>query len=217
MAVTIVIADDHQIVRVGICALLEDEADFAVVGEAGDGLETVQRVESLKPDVLVLDLMMPSLSGLEVLRQIKDRSPKTRAVILTMYADESYVLEALKMGALGYVLKRESASELPEAVRAAAQGRRYLSSPLTERMVEAYVQKSQEAPLDAYETLTTREREILHLAAEGYTSVEIAKRLSLSHRTAENHRSNLMRKLGLHTQAELIRYAVRRGIIRFEN
>jgi two-component system, NarL family, response regulator NreC len=216
MAISIIIADDHQVVRIGVRSLLEDEADFRVVGEAIDGLEAVQLVERLKPDVLVLDLMMPDLNGLEVLRQVGERSPGTRVVILSMYADEAYVMEALKYGALGYVLKRESADELPEAVRAAFRGRRYLSMPLTERAIEAYAQKAQEVISDPYEMLTVREREILHLAVEGYTSTEIADRLSVSRRTAENHRASLMRKLGLHNQTELILYALRKGIIRPE-
>jgi len=210
---TIVLADDHHVVRQGLRALLEAEPGFRLVGEAGDGLETVQLVERLHPDVLVLDLMMPGLNGLEVTLQVGKRSPQTRVVILSMHANEAYVLEALRNGAAGYVLKDASAAELVQAVREVAAGRRYLSSPLSERAIEAYVGKDQETTLDRYETLTTREREVLHLVAEGHTNAEIAARLSISPRTAETHRANMMRKLGLQTQTDLIRYALRRGII----
>ena len=213
---TIVLADDHHIVRQGLRALLEAEPDFHLVGETGDGLETVQLVESLHPDVLVLDLMMPGLNGLEVTRQVGKRSPQTRVVILSMHANEAYVLEALRNGAAGYVLKDASVAELAHAVREVTAGRRYLSPPLSERAIEAYVGKATETPLDRYETLTTREREVLHLAAEGCSNAEVADRLSISVRTAETHRANMMRKLDLSSQTDLIRYALRRGIILME-
>ena len=214
---TIVLADDHHIVRQGMRALLEAEPDFRLVGEAGDGLETVQLVERLRPDVLVLDLMMPGLNGLEVTRQVGKRSPQTQVVILSMHANEAYVLEALRNGAVGYVLKDASVTELVQAVREVTAGRRYLSPPLSERAIDAYVGRAKEATLDRYETLTDREREVLHLVAEGCTNAAIAARLSISPRTAETHRANMMRKLGLHTQTDLIRYALRRGIIPMED
>lgn len=213
----IVLADDHKVVRQGLRALLEAESDFRVVGETGDGLEAVQLVERLKPDVLVLDLMMPGLSGLEVTRQVGRLSPQTRVVVLSMHASQAYVLEALRNGAAGYVLKESSTEDLVRALREVTAGRRYLSAPLSERAIEAYVELSQEATLDPYETLTNREREVLHLVAEGHTNVEIAARLSISPRTAETHRANLMRKLDLHTQTDVIRFALRRGIIPMEN
>lgn len=214
---TIVLADDHHIVRQGLRALLEVERDLEVVGEAGDGLEAVQHVEQLNPKVLVLDLMMPGLNGLDVLRQIKRRAPQTQIVILSMYANEAYVLEALSNGASAYVLKDSNSADLVLAVREAAAGRRYLSPPLSARAIEAYQEKAKATTLDRYDTLTAREREVLHLAAEGHTNSEIASRLGISSRTAETHRSNLMHKLELHTQAELIRYALRRGIIAIED
>lgn len=213
---TIVLADDHQVVRQGLRALLEAEPDFRLIGEAGDGLETAQLVERLQPDVLIVDLMMPNLNGLEVTRQASQRSPQTRVVILSMHANEAYVLEALRNGAAGYVLKDSSAADLVQAVREVIAGRRYLSPPLSERAIEAYLHKAGAAALDPYETLTTREREVLHLAAEGYTNAEIAARLSISPRTAETHRANMMRKLELRTQTDLIRYALRRGILPME-
>ena len=213
---TIVLADDHHVVRQGLRVLLEGQPDFQLVGEAGDGLEAIQAVERLKPDVLVIDLMMPSLNGLEATRQVSQRSPHTRVVILSMHADEAYVLAALRNGAAGYVLKDSSAADLVQAVREVAAGRRYLSSPLSERAIEAYVQKAADAAVDPYEMLTNREREVLHLAAEGYTNAEIADQLSISPRTAETHRANLMHKLGLRTHTDLIRYALRRGILPME-
>jgi two-component system, NarL family, response regulator NreC len=215
--ITIVLADDHQVVRQGLRALLKAEADFSVVGEAGDGLEALQLVEQLKPNVLVLDLMMPGLNGLEVCRQLNKHSPHTHIVILSMYSNEAYVLEALGNGASAYVLKDSSSADLVRAVREVAAGRRYLSPPLSDRAIEAYQEKAKAAALDKYETLTTREREVMQLSAEGHTSTEIAARLGISSRTAETHRSNLMHKLGLHTQADLIRYALRRGIIPMDN
>jgi DNA-binding NarL/FixJ family response regulator len=213
---TIVLADDHPVVRQGLRALLEAEPDFLVVGDAGDGVIAAQQVERLKPDVLLVDVMMPGLSGLEVARQVMQRSPHTRVIVFSMHANEAYVLEALRNGAAGYVLKDSSTTELLQAVRTVACGRRYLSPPLSERAIEAYAQKAAPAPRDIYETLTTREREVLYMAAEGYSSSEIAARLAISPRTAETHRTHLMRKLGLHTQTDLIRYALRRGVIPLE-
>lgn len=213
---TIVLADDHHVVRQGLRALLEAEADFKVIGEAGDGLEALQLVDQLKPNVLVLDLMMPGLNGLEVARQMSKHASPTRIVILSMYANEAYVLEALGNGASAYVVKDSNSADLVLAVREVAAGRRYLSPPLSDRAIEVYQERAKAATLDKYETLTTREREVLQLTVEGHTNSEIATRLGISSRTAETHRSNLMHKLGLHTQADLIRYALRRGIIPLE-
>jgi len=213
---TIVLADDHHVVRQGLRALLETESDFKVIGEAGNGLEALQLARELKPNVLVLDLMMPILNGLEVTRQVCKSSTNTRVVILSMYANEAYVLEALGNGASAYVMKDSSSADLLLAVREVAAGRRYLSPPLSDRAIEVYQEKAKAATLDKYETLTTREREVLQLTAEGHTNAEIAARLGISSRTAETHRSNLMHKLSLHTQADLIRYALRRGIIPME-
>ena len=214
---TIVLADDHNVVRQGLRALLETEPDFRIVGEAGDGPEAVHLVERLQPDVLVLDLMLPGLSGLEVTRLVRQGSSQTRVLILSMYADEAYVLRALKNGAAGYVLKDSSAADLVQAVREVAGGRRYLSPPLSERAIERYAQRAEGVTEDSYELLTTREREVLHLAAEGHTNAEIAARLGISPRTVETHRANLMRKLGLESQTDLIRYALRRGIVPMED
>ena len=209
----IVLAEDHQIVRQGLVALLAANADLEVVGEAEDGLQAVQLVERLHPDALVLDLMMPGLNGVQVTRQTKQRSPETAVIILSMHANEAYVLDALAAGAMAYVLKRSTAADLVHAIYEALAGRRYLSPPLSERLVEAYIQKAKAEQFDPYMTLTPREAEILQLAAEGHTNVEMGKRLSISPRTVEMHRANFMSKLGLRTQADLVQYALQRGIL----
>jgi DNA-binding NarL/FixJ family response regulator len=211
---TIVLADDHRIVRQGLRALLASEADLEVIGEADDGREALELVRRLSPDVLVLDLMMPGLNGLEVARQLPRQSPGVRVVVLSMYDDEGFVLEALANGVSGYVLKDSNSSDLIHAVREVAAGRRYLSPPLSDRAIEAYQQRAKVGTMDKHETLTTREREVLQLSAEGHTNSEIAARLGISTRTAETHRSRVMHKLGLHTQSDLIRYAIRRSIIK---
>jgi DNA-binding NarL/FixJ family response regulator len=214
---TLVLADDHQVVRQGLRALLEAEPDLDVVGEAGQGQETMQLVERLQPDLLVLDLMMPGLNGLDITRQISQRLPGTRVIVLSVHTTEAYVLEALRNGAAGYVAKTASADELVQAVRTVAAGQRYLSSQLSERALDAYVQKARESTLDLYETLTGREREVLHLAAEGLSTPEVAARLVISPKTAATHRASLMRKLDLRNQTELVRYAIQRGIISIED
>jgi len=210
---TVVLADDHLIFRQGLRALLAQESDLQVVGEAGDGVAAIQLVERLQPDVLVLDLTMPGLNGHEVAQQVSQQVPSTRIVVLSMHANEAYVLQALKCGAAGYVLKGSGMTELVQAIREVAQGRHYLSPPLSERAIELYMQKAQETPLDLYETLTPRERQVLHLAAQSLNNAEIGDRLSLSSRTAESYRANAMRKLGLRNQTDLIRYALRHGIV----
>ena len=213
---TIVLADDHTIVRQGLRVLLEAETDFSVIGEAADGLEVPDLVQRLRPDVLVLDLMMPGVNGLEVVWQIRQTSPETRVIILSMHASEAYVVAALRNGAAGYVVKDSSAAELLQAVREVVQGRRYLSPPFSQRSLEVYLEKAQGTPVDVHDTLTAREREVFHLAAAGHISSEIATMLSISPRTAEAHRASLMRKLGLRSQGDLISYALQRGIISIE-
>ena len=189
MSISIVLADDHPVVRRGMRSLLEAEPDLVVVGESGDGLEATHLVERLKPDVLILDLMMPGLSGLEALRVIRQRSPRTRVVVLSMHSNNAFVAEALKNGANAYVLKGCEEENLVRAVREAAAGRRYLSPPVTERAIDAYIEQSRAAQIDPHDTLTAREREVLQLAAEGKTGGEIAARLHISQRTVENHRA----------------------------
>ncbi len=209
----ILLADDHDVVRYGLRALLSAERDFTIIGEVADGLQVVPLVERLKPDVLIVDVMMPGLCGLEITRQVSQRIPDTHIVVLSMHADEAYVLQALRNGASAYVLKDCSTADLVHAVREVVAGRRYLSPPLSKRALEAYVDKAKESAVDPLETLTSREREVFFLTAEGHTTTEIGTRLAISPRTAEVHRANLMRKLGLQTQTDLIRYALQRGIL----
>jgi len=216
MSITILLADDHPIVRRSLRNLLEAEADFQIVGEAEDGLEAVEAVERLQPDVLVLDLMMPGLNGLDVALQTEKLSPNTKIIILSMYSTEAYVQQALRNGANGYVLKKSSPDELVQAVREVIAGRPFLSRTLSVRAIESYRQQAQEIPPEPYDDLTKREREVFHLAAEGHTNAEIADRLSISPRTVEMHRSNFMEKLQLKNQAELVRYAFQRGILPLE-
>lgn len=213
MAISIILADDHPVVRRGMQTLLERVEDFSIVGVAADGLEAVRLTETLKPDILVLDLMMPGLNGLEALRILRDRSPRTRIVILSMHRTTAFVAQALQSGAIGYVLKEATEESLVRAVREAAAGRRFLSPPVTEIAINAYIEQSKTGPFDPHETLTPRQREVLQLAAEGKTNAEIAGRLNISQRTVENHRTALMQRLGLRNQTELIRYAMRRGLI----
>jgi two-component system response regulator NreC len=215
--VKVMLADDHQIVRQGLRALLETEPDMAVVGEVSEGLTVADMVTKLSPDVLVLDLMMPGLNGLEVTRQVSQRSPNVRIIVLSMHANEAYVLEALRNGAAGYVLKESSTETLVTAIRTTMEGRRYLCAPLSEMAMEAFLQKAQNVAVDPYDSLTGREREVLQLAAEGHTNMAIADRLSISPRTAEVHRSRIMEKLQLTNQTALIKYAIRKGLLSVEN
>jgi two-component system, NarL family, response regulator NreC len=211
--VTIALADDHQVVREGLRLVLEAQPDFSVVGEAADGLQAAELVGRLKPDVLVADLVMPGLGGLDVAREAKRRSPKTRVVILSMHSSDSFVLEALKNGASAYVLKDSSAAELVQAIHTVLAGRRYLSPPLSQKAIDDYVTRAEGSAVDLYETLTTREREVLHLAAEGLGNPAVGERLGISPRTAETHRAHVMDKLGLRNAAALVVYALHRGLL----
>jgi DNA-binding NarL/FixJ family response regulator len=213
--ITTVLADDHPIVRKGLRALLEGEDHCRVVGEASDGLTAIDLIARLRPDVAVVDVQLPDLNGLEVARRTRERAPETAIVMLSMYSDEPYVLDALRHGASAYVLKASATTDLIDAVHAAVGGRRYLSASLSERAIDAYARRAAEAaqPLDRYELLTDREREVLQLAAQGLTNSEIGSRLAISPRTAETHRANFLRKLGLQSQTDLVRFAVGRGLI----
>ncbi len=208
-----VLVDDHPIVRQGLRTLLEGEDACEIVGEAADGLTAVELIVRLRPDVAVVDVQLPDLNGLEVVRRVRDQAPETRVVVLSMFADEPYVLDALRHGAAAYVLKDSATTDLIDAVHAAVAGRRYLSAPLTERAIDAHARRADEAsrPLDRYELLTAREREVLQLAAQGMSNAEIGVRLAVSPRTVETHRANLLRKLGLQTQTDLVRFVVGRG------
>jgi len=213
MSVRILLVDDHPLVRQGLQTLLQAEAEFAVVGEASSGIAALSLIEYYKPDVLVVDLMMPGVTGLEVVQQTRQISPQTRVIVLSMHSNEGYVLQALKCGAMGYVLKEASPCDLILAVHEVIAGRRFLSAPLSERAIEVYTQRGLEAGEDPYQTLTKREREVLQLAAQGLTNNGIAAALSISPRTVEIHRANMIHKLGFRHQADLVRYALRQGIL----
>jgi two-component system, NarL family, response regulator NreC len=211
---TLILADDHQVLREALRLLLDSQSDLRVIAETGNGLEAVELTERHKPDVLIVDLMMPGLSGLEVARRTMRLSPATKVIVLSMHDAESYVAESLQAGAAGYVLKKSSSQELVFAIRQALAGNLYLSSSLDQRALQAYIQRTQDSRTDdPFDTLTDREREVFHLAAEGLSNPQIAERLSLSPRTVEMHRANLMKKLGLKSQTDLVKYAVKRGMV----
>lgn len=212
--ITIILADDHVILRQGLRTLLEQEADFQVVAETGDGLEALGLVDRHRPDVLIVDMVMPGLSGLDVIRSVTERRQQTRMIVLSMHGNEAYVVEALHLGASGYLLKESSASELIQAVREVVAGRRYLTSSLAERALDAYVTSVAQSSAHPYELLTERERQVLQLAAEGLANAQIAERLSIGVRTVETHRANLMSKLSLKSHSELIRFVMQRGLLK---
>jgi DNA-binding NarL/FixJ family response regulator len=206
--IKILLADEQQVVREGLHALLESNPDFTVVGEAANGLEAIKKTETLEPDVLILDIAISGMDGFDITRQALKNCRKTKVLVLSMYNSEACVLSALRAGAKGYLLKNCGFKELAEAVHKVHEGTHYLSAPFSERAMEVYTQMANGGQVDPYDSLTTREREILHLAAEGYTTAEIASRLFVSRRTVEAHRANMMRKLGLHNQTQVVRYAM---------
>jgi len=210
--ITLVLAEDSVMVRQGVRALLESENDFSIVGECGDGLETVKLVERLKPDVLVLGLMLPSLNGLGVVCRISQKTLPTRVVVLSMHANEAYVLEALRNGAYGYVLKDTPFEELVRAIREVHAGRKYLCRPLSEIRIKDYLLKSNERQLNRFETLTARQREVVQLVAEGKSSKEIGRLLGISRRTVETHRAQAMKMFGVNKQTDLVRFVLQQGI-----
>ena len=213
MSVTVLLADDHPIVRQGMRNLLDTEAGLSVVGEAEDGLQTVQLAEQLKPDVVIVDMMMPRLNGLEAIRQITTRLPNTLCIVLSMQSADPYIVQALKAGASGYVLKDSGPNEVIDAIQQVLNGKRYLSPQLSEKLIDLFVAKVEVDVLDPYNSLTAREREILQLAAEGLSNSNIAEQLSISTRTVEQHRQNMMNKMDFKNQTDLIRFALKRGIL----
>jgi len=212
--IRILLADDHTVVRQGLRKVLEERPDWQVVAEAGDGREAVRLAEELKPDVAVIDVAMPLLNGIEATRQIVRRSPSTRVLVLSMHSDEAYVTQILKAGAVGYLLKDSADVDLLQAVSAVAAGKSFFSPAVARLMLDDYVRQRGEHAADRYESLSGREREIFQLVAEGKTNKDIAALLFISPSTVETHRARIMEKLDVHSAAEIVLYAVRRGVIR---
>jgi len=213
-AIRILLADDHTVVRKGLRLLLESHPGFKVIAEAANGREAVSLAEAHTPDVVVLDVAMPLLNGIEAARQVSAKLPQTAIVFLSMHSDEGYVLKALKSGAKAYLLKDSAEDDLINAIKAVTEGKAFFSPAISKMLVEDYMRQMREREVeDSYELLTTREREILQLFAEGKSVKEVATLLDLSLYTVETHRSNIFQKLDLHSVAELILYAVRKGVI----
>jgi DNA-binding NarL/FixJ family response regulator len=210
--IRVLLADDHTIVREGLVRILKTTPDIEIVAEAGDGDEAVHRAVETRPDVVVLDINMPRLNGLEAARRVRKALPAAAILVLTMHADAEYVLKMMRAGASGYLVKDGAAAELIAAIRALKSGRTYLGAQASTALAEAW-RDNRPIPDDPCGTLTDREREVFHLVVEGCTSGRIASRLGISPKTVENHRMRLMEKLGLHSTAELLRYAARHGLI----
>ncbi len=212
--IRILLADDHNIMREGLRLLLERQEDFEVVGEASDGREAVELAETHNADIVIMDIAMPGLNGIEATRRIVGQRPRTAVVILSMHSDESYILRSLRAGARAYLLKDSVKEDLIDAVRTASQGRSFFSPKVSRVLKEDYVHEIEAKGVDdTWDLLTDREREILQLVAEGKTNKEIASVLNISPFTIDTHRSHILQKLNLHSAPELILYAVRKGII----
>ena len=210
----ILLADDHIVMRTGLRALLERQPNLEVVGESENGRETIELAASLRPDVVVMDVGMPVLNGIEAAKTIVSQHPTTAVVILSMHSDESYVMRALKAGARAYLLKESAAADLIGAIQAVSQNKSFFSPKVSRILTEDYVRVlKQKGAVDSYDLLTGREREILQLLAEGKANKEVATDLNISLYTVETHRSHILQKLNLHNPAELVLYAVRKGII----
>ena len=210
----ILLADDHTLVRQGLRKVLEERPDWQVVAEAGDGRAAVRLAEQHKPDVAVVDVAMPLLNGIEATRQITKRVPQTKVLVLSMYSDEAYVTQMLKAGATGYLLKDSADVDLLAAVQSVSQGKSFFSPAVARLISDDYARQRGENAVDRYESLSEREREIFQLVAEGKTNKEMAALLFISPSTVETHRARIMEKLDLHSAAEIVLYAVRRGVIR---
>jgi two-component system, NarL family, response regulator NreC len=210
----IVIAEDYTILREGLCSLLSSSPEFEIVGEAEDGRKAIECVQKSKPDLILMDLSMPRMNGMEAIREIKRGSKETKILVLTMHRTEEYIVATLKAGADGYVLKDATHSELMVAIRNVLAGRRYISPAISEQVIEGYLEgKKSSKPLTTWETLTQREREILKLIAEGHRNKKIAEYLSISVKTVEKHRANLMNKLDLHSISALTALAIEKGLV----
>jgi len=210
--IRVLIADDHTLVRESLVGLLQGDGDVQVVAQAADGLETVEKAIATRPDVVVTDISMPRLNGIEVVRRLREALPDTRVLVLTMHQEDEYVLQAVRVGAAGYMVKDCAASELLAAVRSLHAGRGYFGPQAAKALAEQ-LQHPERDLGDPYGQLTAREREVFHLLAEGLTTKEIARQLGISTKTAENHRARVLAKLGVRNTAELVRYALRKGLL----
>ena len=215
---SVLLVEDHAIVRQGIKALLAEEPDIVVVGEAGDGSQALALVQELCPDIVLMDLSLPGIGGIEATRLVRERFPETRVVVLSMHESEEYVYRALRAGASAYVVKQSTSSELALALRAVAAGSTFLSPAVSDILIGDYVHRveSQAQDREALDVLTPREREVLHLIAQGYNNRQIAERLHISIKTVETHRGNMMAKLDVHDRAGLVHFAMQSGLITFE-
>ena len=211
--IAVLVADDHTIVRKGICSLIDGKADIQVRGEAEDGREAIEKVEALSPDVVLMDITMPRLNGLEATRQIKKMFPQVKVLALTMYTNEEYILQILQAGASGNVIKQAAPAELISAIHAVYNGDSFLSPSISKTIIDEYLKHSAPSLPAEHEKLTDREREVLQLIAEGYSNREIADKLQVSIKTVSVHRTNLMEKLEIHNVTDLVKYALRKGII----
>jgi two-component system response regulator NreC len=212
--IRILVADDHAIVREGLRQLINAQPDLEAAGESGDGHETLERAKTIRPEVILLDIAMPGLSGLEVIRLLRDSLPDSRIVILSMHAKETYVQQALAAGAMGYVLKASPSSDILEAIRAAHRGEYYLSSRIRTEVIGAYLKATRTPPsVRGYELLSDREQQVFRLVAEGHSTARIADFLCVSPKTVEKHRTSLMNKLGIHDRVGLLKYAIKLGIV----
>lgn len=210
--IRVLLVDDHAILRDGIHALLALQDDIEVVGEAADGREAIEKARQLAPDIVLMDIVMPLMDGLEACRRICKENPKTKVIVLTQYDNKEYVSSSVKAGAAGCISKRAVASELVSAIRVVHGGDYFLYPPIATMLVEDYLQRMGEAEADDYNRLTAREREVLKLVAEGHTNREIAELLVISVRTVIGHRTSLMEKLDIHNRSELVKYAIRKGL-----
>lgn len=208
----VLIADDHTMVRESLVAVLQAAGDVEVVAQAADGIEAVEAAERTRPDVVVADLSMPRLGGLEVVRRLREKLPDTKVLVLTMHQEDEYVLQAVRAGASGYLVKDSAANELVAAVRSLHAGRGYFG-PQASRALAEQMRNPDKGGADPYGSLTAREREVFHLIAEGLTTKEIARKLDISVKTAENHRGRVLDKLDVRNTAELVRYALRKGLL----
>jgi len=215
--IRILLADDHTVLRQSLAVLIEKESDLKVIGQAADGTQVVDFVDKTQPDLVLMDIAMPNLNGIEAASRIKKKYPEVKVLVLSMHSDERYMIQAFRAGATGYILKDASKEELFNAIRAVSQGDSYLSPRISKKLIDDYIRLSDNSPDDPYYShLTSRQREIFQLMAENRSTREIGKILSISPKTAQNHRTNIMEKLNLHSQSDVLKYALRIGLIKMD-